>query len=90
MLGIRPPSLCAYENGHSEPSVATLNWYCRYFDVSANWLLGMEQTEGIKVQEDVKEEELIMETKEPVVLDAGKYFTAEDMYKLRKLLDILG
>jgi len=54
-LGIRPPSLCAYEKDQSEPNVATLNWYCRYFDVSADWLLGVDNTEDKK--EEIEENE---------------------------------
>ena len=49
MLGIRPPSLCAYEKGQSEPNVATLCWYARYFNVTADWLLGLER-DGVHLE----------------------------------------
>lgn len=47
-LGIRPPSLCAYEKDQSEPNMETLRWYSRYFHVSADWLLGLEDENHVE------------------------------------------
>jgi transcriptional regulator with XRE-family HTH domain len=41
MLGIEPPTLVKYKKGISGMSMKTLGNFCRTFNVSANWLLGL-------------------------------------------------
>ena len=41
MLNIHPPTLIKYKTGKSLMSMQTLYNFCKTFDVSADWLLGL-------------------------------------------------
>lgn len=41
MLGIQPPTLVKYKKGISGMNMKTLQKFCRTFNVSADWLLGL-------------------------------------------------
>ena len=36
-------SICDWEKGRSEPSISQLCFLCKYFDVSADYLLGLKE-----------------------------------------------
>lgn len=42
MLNIHPPTLVKYKTGKSLMSMQTLYNFCRTFEVSADWLLGLK------------------------------------------------
>ena len=41
LLGIHPPTLSKYIHGTSGMSLETLYRFCKVFNVSADWLLGL-------------------------------------------------
>ncbi len=41
-LGLSPNGYASYEQGRTEPSIATLIKLCEVFDVSADYLLGLK------------------------------------------------
>lgn len=41
-LGLTRNAFTNYENGYREPSLETLKKICRYFEVSADYLLGLK------------------------------------------------
>ena len=41
-LGLSPNGYASYEQGRTEPSIATLIKLCELFDVSADYLLGLK------------------------------------------------
>jgi transcriptional regulator with XRE-family HTH domain len=48
MLNITQPTLCRWETGDREPDFVMLEKLCRFFDVSADYLLGIENEDGSK------------------------------------------
>lgn len=42
-MGIHAPTWCKYESGKSKMSLETLCKFCKTFNVSADWLLGLEE-----------------------------------------------
>jgi transcriptional regulator with XRE-family HTH domain len=42
-------SIFSWEKGRSQPSIDTLRKMCIYFDVSADYLLGLEDETGAKI-----------------------------------------
>ena len=47
MLNIHPPTLVKYKTGKSLMSMQTLYNFCKTFNVSADWLLGLnDEQEG--------------------------------------------
>lgn len=49
MLQIHPPTLVKYKTGKSLMSMQTLYNFCRTFNVSADWLMGLD-TENVRVE----------------------------------------
>ena len=47
MLGIEPPTLVKYKKGISGMNMKTLENFCRTFNVSANWLLGLSDKKDL-------------------------------------------
>ena len=47
-LGTKGDSIYSWEKGRSEPSIATLCNICRIFEVSADYLLGLEDETGAR------------------------------------------
>ena len=47
MLGIEPPTLVKYKKGISGMNMKTLEKFCRTFNVSANWLLGLSEKKDL-------------------------------------------
>ena len=48
ILGISPTCYAGYEQGYREPDFKTLKKICIYFDVSSDFLLGLEDETGSK------------------------------------------
>ena len=48
MLNIHPPTLVKYKTGKSLMSMQTLYNFCRTFNVSADWLMGLEDEQKPK------------------------------------------
>lgn len=44
-LGVKPPSVCNWENGKSEPTPANLRALAQLLDVSTDYLLGNDSTQ---------------------------------------------
>lgn len=47
-LGISPNGYASYEQGRTEPNIETLKKICILLDVSANYLVGLEDENGEK------------------------------------------
>ncbi len=47
-LGLSANTVCEWEKGRSEPSIATIKKMAELFDVSANYLLGLEDDFGAR------------------------------------------
>ena len=47
-LGISPNGYASYEQGRTEPNIETLKRICILLDVSANYLVGLEDENGEK------------------------------------------
>lgn len=43
LLDIHPPTWCKYTSGKSGMSMETLYKFCKTFNVSADWLLGLDK-----------------------------------------------
>ncbi|MCL2861801.1 MAG: helix-turn-helix domain-containing protein [Firmicutes bacterium] len=41
-LGLNSRTISQYETGRREPDIATIKRLCKFFDVTAGYLLGME------------------------------------------------
>ena len=48
ILNTTNSSVCDWERGRSEPNLDTVAQIARYFDVSADYLLGLEDESGAK------------------------------------------
>ena len=48
LLNTTNSSVCDWERGRSEPNLDTVAQLARYFDVSADYLLGLEDESGAK------------------------------------------
>lgn len=48
ILNTTNSSVCVWERGRSEPNLDTVAQLARYFDVSADYLLGLEDESGAK------------------------------------------
>jgi len=42
-MGIRQQTISQYELGVTEPDIATIKKLCKFFDVSSDYLLGIEE-----------------------------------------------
>lgn len=47
-LGISPNGYASYEQGRTEPNIETLKKICILLDISANYLVGLEDENGEK------------------------------------------
>lgn len=47
-LGLSANTICEWEKGRSEPSIATIRKLAAFFDVSADYLLGLEDDYGAR------------------------------------------
>ena len=45
LLNIHPPTLVKYKSGKSLMSMYTLYNFCKTFNVSADWLMGLDENE---------------------------------------------
>lgn len=54
-LGLTPNSVCEWENKRSEPSIETLLKISTYFDVSIDYLLGLEDDFGARTAAPVSD-----------------------------------
>lgn len=52
LLQVSPNCYASWEQGRTQPDIDRLKTLCRIFDVSADYLLGIEDEYGIKYQED--------------------------------------
>ena len=50
MLCMKNMSVCDWENGRTEPNMEQLAALAQYFDVTTDYLLGLEDETGAKVQ----------------------------------------
>lgn len=50
-LGIGQSTIVGYERGEREPTINNLSLYAKYFNVSADYLLGLEDDFGVKVND---------------------------------------
>lgn len=50
-LGLSANTICEWEKGRSEPSIATIRKLSTFFGVSADYLLGLEDDFGVKETE---------------------------------------
>lgn len=50
MLSVSANCYASYEQGRTEPNIEMLKQLCKIFDVSADYLLGIEDESGAKVQ----------------------------------------
>ncbi len=48
-LGISETGYAGYEQGYREPDFSTLIKICRFFEVSSDYLLGLEEEDGTKI-----------------------------------------
>lgn len=48
MLGIHPPTLSKYVHGVSGMSTDTLRKFCKTFNVSADWMLGLSDIKELE------------------------------------------
>lgn len=48
-LGLTPNSVCEWENNRSEPSIFSLTKIASYFEVSVDYLLGLEDDFGAPI-----------------------------------------
>lgn len=53
-MGIHAPTWCKYESGKSKMSIETLQKFCRTFNVSADWLLGLPNVQPAQ-KEDIQD-----------------------------------
>lgn len=67
MLQIHPPTLVKYKTGKSLMSMQTLYNFCKTFNVSADWLMGLD-TETVKVDVVPGKKPVYME-KEMIIID---------------------
>lgn len=51
LLGIHPPTLSKYIHGTSGMSLETLYRFCKTFNVSADWLLGLGEQKVIEFRQ---------------------------------------
>lgn len=49
-LKISPNGYASWEQGRTEPDIASIKKLCKIFDVSADYLLGLTDEEGNKLQ----------------------------------------
>ncbi len=48
-IGVTRQAICHYENGIREPDLKTLKALALYFDVTTDYLLGLENEDGSKI-----------------------------------------
>lgn len=51
-LGIGQSTIVGYEKGIREPTVSNLALYAKYFNVSIDYIIGLEDDFGVKVESD--------------------------------------
>lgn len=51
-LGIGQSTIVGYEKGIREPTVSNLALYAKYFNVSIDYIVGLEDDFGVKVESD--------------------------------------
>lgn len=51
-LGIGQSTIVGYEKGIREPTVSNLALYAKYFNVSIDYIVGIEDDFGVKVESD--------------------------------------
>lgn len=48
-IQVSDAAICKWENGENEPKATYLKRLCEFFEVSADFFLGLENTSGIKI-----------------------------------------
>ncbi len=78
-LGLSANTICEWEKGRSEPSIATIKKLSAYFDVSTDYLLGLEDDFGTRIPAPVA----------PTVTPAGDVLNEKEKALLRAFKKLL-
>lgn len=52
MLGVSPNCYASWEQGRTQPDIESIRKLCMIFDVSADYMLGLEDEYGCKITDD--------------------------------------
>lgn len=52
MINVGRPTIAGYETRSKEPDFEKIIWFCKYFNVSADYILGISDTKNNEIKSD--------------------------------------